>query len=208
VVTGRVRNIARPEGNITGFSTLEPSLAGKCLELLKEAAPHLTKVAIIRNPDLLSAALAATYISSIEQAARALGIQVHETLVRNAVDIVRALDTLSATPNGGLVVLPPPLTTTIRDTVLQLAAHHRLPAVYTNQPDAAAGGLMAYATDRVDLSRRAASYVDRILRGAKVADLPVQFPSKFDLVINLKTARDIGLQIPVFLQQRANEIIE
>jgi len=121
---------------------------------------------------------------------------------------VHAIDAFAAEPNGGLLVLPPPPTTTIRETILQLAAQHRLPAIYPSLADAAAGGLLAYATDRVDQYRRAASYVDRILRGAKVADLPVQFPTKFELIINLKTAKALGLTVPLSLLTRADEVIE
>jgi putative ABC transport system substrate-binding protein len=207
VAAGLLRNVARPEGNITGFSTLEPSVAGKWLELLKEAAPRLARVAVIFNVEL-SSSVASGYVSSIEAAAPAAGVQAIQTPVRNAVDIVHAIDAFAAEPNGGLLVLPPPPTTTIRETILQLAAQHRLPAIYPSLADAAAGGLLAYATDRVDQYRRAASYVDRILRGAKVADLPVQFPTKFELIINLKTAKALGLTVPLSLLTRADEVIE
>jgi putative ABC transport system substrate-binding protein len=204
---GLVQNIARPERNITGFSSREPSIAGKCLELLKEAAPRLTRVAAIFNAEL--APTVPFYISSIETAAPALNVQAIKTPVRNAVDIVRAIDAFAAEPNGGLLVLPATFATTaIRDTILQVAAQHRLPAIYTNRADTAAGGLMAYAADDVAMSRRAASYVDRLLRGAKVADLPVQFPTKFDLVVNLKTAKAIGLTIPEAFLLRTDELIE
>jgi len=203
---GLVRNIARPESNTTGFSGPEPSIASKWLELLKEAAPRVTRVAIIFNPEL--APTAPIYISLIEAAAPALGLRAIKTPVRNAIDIARAIDAFAAEPNGGLLVLPPPNTTAIRETIIPLAVQHRLPAIYPGQADAAAGGLLAYSADSVDASRRAASYVDRLLRGAKVADLPVQFPTKFALVINLKTAKAIGLDIPAFLRQRANEVIE
>jgi putative ABC transport system substrate-binding protein len=206
VADGLVRNIARPEGNITGFSVREPSIAGKWLELLKEAAPHMTRVALLFNPAL--APTNPSYISSIEAAAPALGVQTIKTPVRNAVEIVRAIDAFAAEPNGGLLVLPPAPTTAIRDTIFQLAAQHRLPAIYSSLATAAAGGLLAYATDLVDQHRRAASYVDRLLRGAKVSELPVQFPSKFELVINLKTAKAIGLTIPEAFLLRADELIE
>jgi putative ABC transport system substrate-binding protein len=205
VAGGLVRNIARPEGNITGFSSREPSIAGKCLELLKEAVPGVTRVAIILNPD---AASGPSYISSIEAAAPALGLQAIKIPVRNAVDTVRAIDAFATEPNGGLLVLPPPPPTAIFDAILQLAAHHRLPAIYTNQAEASAGALLVYATDLVELNRRAATYVDRILRGAKVSELPVQFPTKYELIVNLKTAKALDLTIPEALLLRADERIE
>jgi putative ABC transport system substrate-binding protein len=208
VAAGLVRNIARPEGNITGFSSREPSIAGKCLELLKEAAPRVTKVALVFNPEMLVPLIVPFYIASIEAAAPTLGLEAIKTPVRNAVNIVHAIDAFAAEPNGGLLVLPPTPTTAIRDTILQMAAQHRLPAIYTNQADAAAGGLLAYANDPVDQSRRAATYVDRLLRGAKVSELPVQFPTKFQLVVNLKTAKAIGLTIPEAFLLRADEVIE
>jgi putative tryptophan/tyrosine transport system substrate-binding protein len=206
VAEGLVRNIARPEGNITGFSTLEPSIAGKWLELLKDAAPHVTRVAIIFVPEL--ATTGASYISSIESAATALGVRTTKSPVRIAVDIVRAIDAFAAEPKGGLVVLPPPPAPTIRETLLHLATEHRLPAIYPSREDTVAGGLMSYQADIIDRSRRAAIYIDRILRGAKVNELPIQFPTKIDLVINLNAAKAIGLIIPEAFLLRADEVIE
>jgi putative ABC transport system substrate-binding protein len=207
VANGLIRNIARPEGNITGFISNEPSIAGKCLEWLKEAALPLSRVAIIFNPELTPTA--PSYLASIETAALAFGIQAIKTPIRNAVDIVRAIDTFTAEPNGGLLVLPPPPNTALRETILQLATQHRLPAIFTGGRDAAAAGsLLAYGADLPDQNRRAASYVNRILRGAKVSELPVQFPTKFDLIINLKTAKAIGLTIPEAFLLRADEVIE
>jgi putative ABC transport system substrate-binding protein len=203
---GSVRNIARPEGNITGFSLREPSVAAKWLELLKEAAPRVTSVALLFNPEL--APTNPSYISSIDAAAPALGIQTIKMPFRTAVDITRAIDAFAAEPHGALLVLPPAPTSAIRDTIFQLATEHRLPAVYSSLTAAAAGGLLAYATDLVDQHRRAASYVDRILRGTKINELPVQFPTKFNLVINLRAARAIGLDIPPTLIARADEVIE
>jgi putative ABC transport system substrate-binding protein len=203
---GLVRNIERPEGNTTGFSGPEPSIAGKYLELLKEAAPRISRVAIVFNPEI--APTAPNYISLIEALAPPLGIQATKTPFRNAIEIVRAIDAFAAEPNGGLVILPPPGTTATRETIVPLSAQHRLPAIYPGSDDAAAGGLLAYITDTVDRHRQAASYVDRLLRGAKVADLPVQFPTKFELVINLKTAKAIGLTIPEALLLRADKVIE
>jgi putative tryptophan/tyrosine transport system substrate-binding protein len=209
VVDGLVRNIARPGGNTTGFSNYAPTIASKWLELLKEAAPRIARVALIFNPELIPNT-GPFFISSIEAAAPALGVQVIKTPVFNVVDIVRAIDAFAAGPNGGLLVLPPAPTTTIRDTIFQLAAQHRLPAIYTNtnRIDATAGGLMFYGPSFADRHRLAASYVDRLLRGAKVSDLPVQFPTKYELIVNLKTARAIGLTIPQSFLLRADEVIE
>lgn len=206
VAIGLVRNIAQPEGNTTGFSGPEPSVASKWLDLLKEIAPHVSRVAIVFNPEIAPAA--PNYISLIEALAPAMGIQAVKTPFRNAIDIVRAIDVFASKPNGGLVVLPPPNTTVIRETIVPLANQHRLPAIYSGWADAVAGGLMAYTTDSVERNRGAATYVDRLLRGAKVADLPVQFPTKFVLVLNIKTAKGIGLDVPAFLQHRADELIE
>jgi putative ABC transport system substrate-binding protein len=205
---GLVRNIARPEGNMTGFSTAEPSIAGKWLGLLKEAVPRLARVAIIFNPEI--ATTGPSYIASIEAAAPALAVQeVIETPIHNAVDIVRAIDAFAATvQNGGLIFLPPPLAGAGLDASLRLAAQHRLPAIYPDRGNVAAGGLISYDTDRVDMAWRVASYVDRLLRGTRVAELPVQFPTKYELVINVKTAKTIGLMIPESLLLRADELIE
>jgi putative tryptophan/tyrosine transport system substrate-binding protein len=207
VANGLIRNIARPEGNITGFMSNEPSLAGKWLELLKEADRRVTKVAIIFNPEVTPTA--PSYLSSIETAALASGVQAIKMPFRNAVDVVRAIDTFAAEPNGGLLVLPPPPTSALRETILRLAAQHRLPTIFTGGRDAAAAGcLLAYGTDLADQNRRAASYVDRVLRGEKVSQLPVQFPTKYNLIINLKTAKEIGLTIPEAFLLRADEVIE
>jgi putative ABC transport system substrate-binding protein len=206
VAIGLIQDIARPEGNITGFISAEPSIASKWLELLKEAAPRVTRVAIVFNPELGPAA--PSYLALIEAAALALGIAAIKTPVRNAIDIVHAIDAFAAEPNGGLLVLPPPTAAVIRDTIIQLAERHRLPAIYPQRLNVAAGGLMSYGTDLVDQHRRAATYIDRILRGAKVSELPVQFPAKFELVINLKTAKAIGLTIAEAFLLRADEVIE
>jgi putative ABC transport system substrate-binding protein len=207
VAAGLMRNIARPEGNITGFSSAEPSIAGKQLELLKEAAPRVARVAIIFNADLVSQ-ISLSYFASIEAAASAFGVRAIQMPVRNAVDIVHAIDAFAAEPNGGLIILPPPPTNAIREVILQLTAQHRLPAIYPSLADAAVGGLLAYTQDRVDQYRRTAAYVDRLLRGARVSELPVQFPTKFELVVNLKTAKAIGLTIPEAFLLRADEVIE
>ena len=206
VDAGLVRNNARPERNITGFSVYGSLIAGKWLELLKEAAPHLARVAIIFNPELTLTS--SRYLSPIEVAATALGVPAVNTPVREAADIVRAIDAFAGEPNGGLLVLPPPPNISVRKTILNLAEQHKLPEIYPSQADAAAGGLLAYAPDLVDLYRRAAGYVDRLLRGAKVSELPVQYPTKFDLLVNLRAARAIGLSIPASFLARADEVIE
>ena len=203
---GLVQNIVRPEGNTTGFPGPEPSIASKWLELLKEAAPRVRRVAIVFNPDL--APTAPIYVSLIEAAAPGFGVQIVEMPVRNAIDIVRAIDAFAAAPGSGLLVLPPPDATATRETIIPLAAQHRLPAIYSSRADVAAGGLLAYAADQLDRYRGAASYVDRILRGAKVSELPVQFPTKFELVVNVKTAKAIGFTIPEAFLLRADELIE
>jgi ABC-type uncharacterized transport system substrate-binding protein len=204
VVTGMVRNIARPEGNITGFSTPEPSIAGKWLELLKEAVPHLTRVAILYNPESL---MAPSYIAAIEAAAPALSVEIVKNPVRDAFEVVRAVDAFAATPNGGLLVLSVPRAGTL-DAILRLTLQYRMPAIYQGLAAAAAGGLISYGTDITDHYRRAASYIDRILHGAKVSELPVQLPTKFELVVNLKSAKAIGLTIPETFLVRADEVIE
>src|SRR5215467_7143607 len=209
VVVGLLKNIARPEGNVTGFNGVQPSLAGKWLELLKEAAPHVTRVAVLYNSELLSTQMRSAYMSVIAAAGRALSIQVSDTPVRDPLTIVRAVDAFATQPNGGLIVLP---TTTVganRDTILRLSEQHRLPTIYSaNRGLVEAGGLMFYGSDATDRTRSAASYIDRLLRGAKVSELPVQFPTKFELVINLKTAAAIGLTIPDSLLFRADEVIK
>jgi putative ABC transport system substrate-binding protein len=205
---GLVKNIARPESNVTGFPATEPSIAGKQLGLLKEAAPRVGRVAVIFNPDT-GVAVFPGLIAAIEAAAPALSVEILRTPVRNAVDIVRAIDAFAAMPNGGLLILPPPPTAADLGVMVQLEAQYRLPAVYTGDRSmAGAGALISYGSDRVDVYRRAADYVDRILRGAKISELPVQFPTKYDLVINLKTAKAIGLAIPESLLLRADEVIE
>jgi putative tryptophan/tyrosine transport system substrate-binding protein len=204
VAAGLLRNIARPESNTTGFSLTEPSIGGKWLELLREGAPSASRIAVIFNPELVVGG----YFASIEAAAPALSLQAIKMPVRDAVDVARAIDAFAATPNGGLLVLPPPPNAAIFDAILRLATEHRLPAIYGSRRLANAGALIAYGADDVDLNRRAASYVDRLLRGAKVSDLPVQFPTKYDLVINLKTAKAIGLTIPEVFLLRADEVIE
>ena len=202
-VIGLVRNIGRPEGNITGFSNSEPLIGGKWLELLKAAAPHLSRIAIVFNPDV--GPTAPRYIAAAEEAAQRHAVQTTRIPFQNAVELVRSIDRFAAEPNGGLMLLPP---SPLRPTVLQLAAQHRLPAIYSNRETALDGGLLAYSTNTVEQHHRAASYVDRILRGAKIADLPVQWPTKYQLVVNVRTAKAIGLAIPEAFLLQADELIE
>ena len=202
-VTGLVKNIARPEGNITGFSNSEPTIGGKWLELLTEAAPHVTRVAILFNPDL--GPTAPSYVATIEPAAQARSVKAVKVAFRNAVELVRAIDAFAVEPNGSLLVLPP---SPLRTTVLQLATQHRLPAMYPLRAIALDRGLLSYSTDFIEKTRRAASYVDRILRGAKIADLPVQLPTKYHLVVNLRVAKAIGLTIPEAFLLKADELVE
>jgi putative tryptophan/tyrosine transport system substrate-binding protein len=207
VVSGVVRNIARPEGNATGFSAVENAISGKWLELLKEAAPRLSRVALLFDTGLVST-ISQGYISLLEAAAPTFALQTIEMPFRDGIDIVRAIGAFAAEPNGGLLVLPPAPQGANLETIIRLAAQHRLPTIYSLRDIATAGGLMSYGPDAVDRNRRAATYVDRLLRGAKVSELPVQFPTKFELVVNLKTAKSIGLTIPEAFLLRADELIE
>jgi len=200
-----VKNIARPEGNTTGFSSNEPTIGSKWLELLKGAAPHLTRVAIVFNPDL--APTAPNYIASIEAAAQTLSVKTAKVPFRDAVELVRSIDAFAAELNGSMVILPPPYTAH-RDAIFKLATEHRLPAIYSQRFLAAEGGLLSYGADIVEQNRRAASYVDRILRGAKVADLPVQLPTKYQLAVNMRTAKAMDLTIPEAFLLHADELIE
>ena len=210
VARGLVRNVARPEGNITGFPTVEPSTFGKWIELLKEASPRLARVCVILAPQTLqmSRYFEATLTSYIEPTAARLNVDVVKTSVRNSVDAVRAIDAFAAEPNGGVVVMPPPPSIAIRDTILELTAEHRLPSINGFRNLTAAGGLMSYGSNPADYYRGAASYVDRLLRGAKVSELPAQFPTRYELVVNLKTAKAIGLTIAESFLLRADEVIE
>jgi putative ABC transport system substrate-binding protein len=200
---GVLQNIARPEGNATGFTSTVDSLSAKWLELLKEIAPRITRVALVFNPRTVNAG----YFRPIEEAALLLDVQVLKTPVRDPLELVRAIDAFAAESNGGLLVIPV-LPNDSYQMLHRVAAQHRLPAIHANRRVVADGGLMTYATDFPDNYRRAAAYVDRLLRGAKVSELPVQFPTKFELVINLKTAKAIGLEIPATLLARADEVLE
>jgi putative tryptophan/tyrosine transport system substrate-binding protein len=200
---GLVESLARPGGNLTGFMLYEVSLAGKLVELLKEMAPHLGRVALVFNPENLSAA---GYWRSIEPVAKSHGVI--PISVRDVASILDAMDAFVREPNGGLV-LPTDVTTIVnRDLIVALAARHRLPAVYSFRSDVMSGGLMSYGPDTADLFVRSASYVDRILKGEKPSDMPVQAPTKFELTVNLKTAKTLGLDVPPSLLATADEVIE
>jgi putative ABC transport system substrate-binding protein len=205
VGTGWVKSLARPGGNVTGFSTFEFSVVGKMMEILLQIAPSTSRVAFIYNPDNPNAAF---YARSFERFAAPLAIKPIMAPIHGIAEIERALENLVTAPNGGVFSAPDITITALRDPVVALVARHRLPAIYPDHIFIKSGGLMSYAADRVDLFRRAASYVDRILRGEKPADLPVQQPTKYQLHINLKTAKALGLQVPPALLARADEVIE
>jgi putative tryptophan/tyrosine transport system substrate-binding protein len=204
VRTGVVQSLAHPGGNITGFTNFEASMGSKWLELLKEIAPRTTRVALIFNPDTHSG----QFFQTLEAAGPSIGIETVQTPVHNEAEIERALASFNEEANVGLVSMPDIFTSAHRGLIISLATKYRLPAVSWTRPFAAEGGLMSYGVDVLDLFRRAASYVDRILKGAKPADLPVQQPTKFELVINLKTAKALGLTVPAELLTQADEAIE
>jgi putative ABC transport system substrate-binding protein len=206
VGNGLVKNIARPEGNITGITNLYGSIGGKWLELLKEAAPRIERVGLINEPRF--AIGGTSFLSSTKEAARALALETIDMPYRDAVDLVRAIDAFAAAPNGGLIILPPTPSTANRQTIVRLSIEHRLPTVYSNKISALEGGMIGYTSALSDRIRRAASFVDRILRGAKVSELPIEYPTKFELVVNLKTAKAIGLAIPEAFLARADDVIE
>jgi putative ABC transport system substrate-binding protein len=202
---GLIASLARPGGNLTGLALYEQSITGKWLAMLKEIAPRLARAALVANPKTSAYDY---FIRSAEAVAASLAIELIQSPVENTADIERAIETFARVPNGGLVLLPDPTTVVHRDLIVALAARHRLPAVYALRVFVAAGGLMSYDSDLVDLSRQAASYVDRILRGANPADLPVQVPTKYETILNLKTAKALGLDVPPSLLVRADEVIE
>jgi putative ABC transport system substrate-binding protein len=206
VISGVVKSIAHPEGNATGTTNLFLSIAGKWLGLLKEVAPRVARIALLFNPNFTGSE---NYVSSIEGAAGAIPLRTVKLPVRSTAEIEHAIDTFSAEPNGGLIAVPPNFDEIARALMVRLSAQHGLPAVYPDKDYVTAGGLMSYGVDTADLYRSGASmYVDRLLRGAKVSELPVQFPTKFELAINLKTAKALGLTIPAILQATADEVIE
>ena len=197
--------MARPGGNVIGFTVAEFTNFGKVLQVLKEIAPHVTRVAVILNPDQ---GPQAGMLRAIEANAPAFKVQVTAVGPRNAAELENAIDQFAREPNGGLVVLPSPVTLGNQRLIVDLAARYRLPAAYWYRYIVAQGGLVSYGVDLLDQYRQVASYVDRILRGEKPADLPVQQPAKFELVINLKTAKALGLSVPRWLLARADEVIQ
>jgi putative tryptophan/tyrosine transport system substrate-binding protein len=205
VVQGFVQSLARPGGNITGFSAYDAPIMGKWLELLKEVAPGVTRVAVIFNPN--TAPYRAVFNRSIEAAARSMGITVTLAPVHDDAEIEETIATHGREPGGGLISLPDSFNVAHRDAIIAAAASHRLPLIGLDL-FTSAGGLMSYAVDTVDLHARAASYIDRILRGANPADLPVQYPTKYSLIINLKTAKALGLTVPLRVLEVADEVIE
>ncbi|MFL6970478.1 MAG: ABC transporter substrate-binding protein [Xanthobacteraceae bacterium] len=205
VGAGFVESLARAGGNATGFTLLEFSLSGKWLELLKEIAPGASRVAVLR--DTSNPSQTAQY-GAIQAVAPSLRVEVTPVNMRDASEIERAVASIARAPDGGLIVTAGAAAVRHRDLIVTLAARHKLPAVYWERFFAAAGGLISYGADVADQYRRAANYVDRILRGEKPAALPVQAPTKYELVINLKTAKALGLEIPPTLLARADEVIE
>jgi putative ABC transport system substrate-binding protein len=205
VGAGYVDSLARPGGNITGFTVFEYSMSGKWLQLLKEIAPGVTRVAVLRDPSIASGP---AEFAVIQAAAPSLGVELRPVDVRDEGEIERALALFAQSPNGGLIVTGSPQAISHRDLIIASAARHRLPAVYFVRVWAAAGGLISYGPDVFDQLRRAAGYVDRILKGDKPADMPVQAPTKYELVINLKTAKALGLTIPPSVLARADDVIE
>jgi putative tryptophan/tyrosine transport system substrate-binding protein len=205
VGAGLVASLARPGGNATGFTNFEFGIAGKWVELLKEIAPDVTRAAVLRDAASTSAI---GQLGAIQSVAPSFGMELTPVGVSDAAEIERAVTAFARAPNGGLIVTPVTLSLVHRDLIITLAARHKLPAVYGLRPFVTDGGLMCYGPDTIDPFRRAASYVDRILKGEKPADLPVQSPTKYELVINLKTARALGFEVPATLLARADEVIE
>src|SRR5262245_17684713 len=204
--SGFVANFARPGGNVMGFIFTEPTMAGKWLELLKGMAPRVARVAMLFNP--VSAPYAEYWLAPLKAAAPSFAVAATPAPVRDRSELESIVAAQAGEPNGGLIVMPDSFTDTHRVEITALAARHRLPAVYPFRFFAEVGGLLSYGVDRTDNFRRAATYVDRILRGEKAAELPVQAPAKYELVINLKTAKELGLTVPDTLLARADEVIE
>jgi putative ABC transport system substrate-binding protein len=205
VGAGFIESLARPGGNATGFLLFEYGISGKWLELLKEIAPPVTRAAVLRDPSLPQGA---GQFGAIQSVAPSLGVELRPIDVRDAGGIERGVAAFSSTSNGGLIVTASGLANVHRELIIALAARHRLPAIYFFRLFAIGGGLISYGPDSIDPHRRAAGYVDRILKGEKPGDLPVQAPTKYELVINLKTAKALGLEIPSSVLARADEVIE
>jgi putative ABC transport system substrate-binding protein len=204
ITAGVVQSLVRPGGNLTGFTNFEPSIASKWLELVKRVAPNITRVAYLFNPN--TAPL--FYARAVETAAPLLSLNPFAAEVHNAAEMEGVIERIAREPGSALIVLPDLFTATNRQSIVGLAAHHRLAAVYPFRYFVASGGLMSYGIEMLDTYRQAASYVDRILKGERPSDLPVQQPTKFEFVINLKTAKALGLGVPATLLARADEVIE
>jgi len=205
VAAGYVESLAQPGGNATGFTNFEYSIGGKWLELLKEVAPQVRRAAVLRDATI---AAGAGQLGAIQSVAPLLGIELRPVGVRDAGEIERAITAFARESNGGLIVTGGAGVATNRGLITKLAARYRLPAIYAYRYYVVSGGLMSYGPDNIDQYRRAAGYVDRILKGEKPADLPVQAPTKYELVINLKTAKALGLDLPATVLTRADEVIE
>jgi putative ABC transport system substrate-binding protein len=205
VGAGFVASLARPGGNATGFTMFEYGMSGKWLELLKQVAPGVTRAAVLRDPAIASGI---GQFGAVQAVAPSLRLELSPVDVRDAPEIERAVTAFAGIENGGLVVTASPSSTVHRELIIALAARHKLPAVYFQRFYVASGGLMSYGPDLLDQYRRAAGYVDRILKGEKPADLPVQAPTRYVLVVNLKTAKVLGLTVPPSLLARADEVIE
>jgi putative ABC transport system substrate-binding protein len=205
VSAGFVTNLARPNGNIIGFTNFEFAIGGKWLQVIKEWAPSVSRVLVVFDPEDPSWA---AYLRTIEDAAPSFRVQLTPAGVRDPAEIEDSIAAFAREPNGAVVVLPSPVTVQHREAIIATVARHRLPAVYPYRFFTAGGGFMSYGVDVADLYKRAASYVDRILKGEKLADLPVQNPTKYELVINLKTAKALGLDVPATVLVRADEVIE
>jgi putative ABC transport system substrate-binding protein len=205
VGSGLVESLSRPGGNATGFVQFEYSLSGKWLELLKQIAPVMTRAAVLRDPDITAGIGQFAVIQSV---APSLGVEVIPISLRNVAELERGVTAYARSDNGGLIVTASASATVHRERIIALAARYKLPAVYNQRLFVTSGGLISYGADFIDQYRRAAGYVDRILKGEKPADLPVQVPTKYELVINLKTAKALGLTIPPTLLTQADEVIE
>jgi putative tryptophan/tyrosine transport system substrate-binding protein len=206
VGSGFVASFPRPGGNATGFTNIEPTMPGKWLELLKEIAPRITRVAALFNP--ATAPYAEYYLGPLKAAAASFAVELTALPVQDSSELESVIAAPAREPNSGLIVMPDTFTVAHRAEITLLAARYRLPAVYPFRFFTELGGLLSYGNDLTDPFRRAATYVDKILKGGKPSELPVQAPVKFELVINIKTARALGLDVPVQLQQRADEVIE
>jgi putative tryptophan/tyrosine transport system substrate-binding protein len=206
VGSGFVGSLARPGGNATGFTIMEPTISGKWVELLKEIAPSVNRVAVLFNP--ATTPYADIYLNPFKAAAASFGLEAVVAPVHSVSDLEFAVAEQARTPNGGLIVIPDGFLNVHRAEIVSLAARHRMPAVYPWRFFPDIGGLLSYGSDMRDLFRLAATYVDRILKGEKPTDLPVQAPTEYKLVVNLKTAKALGLDVPLFFQQRADDVIE